>query len=209
MHTIRIFLSKYTQWIWSVLAPLGAWGVFAIAFIDSALLGMPLDPMVAGYVYHRPHLFWLYAIMASAGSAAGSMILYVIGYKGGEVLLEKRMSKERFQRIRASFDRHEFLALMVPAILPPPAPFKLVVLSAAAFEMDWHRFLLAIFLGRLARFSLLSLLVIKFGPQVVDSARNVLRQHPMGALLALAGVIAAGVIIWKMRGRKTTAEAIE
>lgn len=189
--------------------PLGAWGVFAIAFIDSALLGMPLDPMVAGYVYHRPHLFWLYVIMASAGSAAGSMILYVIGYKGGEVLLEKRMSKERFQRIRASFDRHEFLALMVPAMLPPPAPFKLVVLSAAAFEMDWHRFLLAIFLGRLARFSLLSLLVIKFGPQVVDSARNVLRQHPMGALLVLAALVAAGVIIWKMRGRKTTAEAIE
>ncbi len=93
--------------------------------------------------------------MASAGSALGSIVLYGIGYEGGETLLRKRMSAERFARIKQKFDDHEFLALMLPAILPPPSPFKLFVLAAAAFEMNIRRFLLAIFLGRVVRFSIL------------------------------------------------------
>ena len=78
------------------------------------------------------------------------------------------MSAERFARIKQKFDDHEFLALMLPAILPPPSPFKLFVLAAAAFEMNIRRFLLAIFLGRVVRFSILSFLVLYFGPQIMS-----------------------------------------
>jgi membrane protein YqaA with SNARE-associated domain len=181
---------------------LGAWGVFAIAFIDSALIGMPLDAVVAGYVYHKPALLWLYCLMASAGSAAGSMILYAIGHKGGEVLLEKRMPKARFERIKKSFEDHEFLALMFPAMLPPPTPYKLIVLSAAVFEMDWHKFLLAIFLGRVARFSILSILVLVFGPEIVRMVATLARQHLAVTLATIAGAIVLGVIFWKLRSRR-------
>src|SRR4051794_3616466 len=164
---------------------------------------MPLDPVVAAYVYRDPHLFWLYVIMAAAGSAAGSMVLYVIGYKGGEVLLEKRMPKAKFEKIKKSFEDHEFLALMVPAMLPPPTPYKLIVLSAAAFEMDWHKFLLAIFLGRVARFTILSILVMVFGPQVVSIITNLVTQH-LSATLGVVGVaLLLGVVIWKLRQRRS------
>lgn len=207
MHSISKFLAKYSAWIWALLAPLGAWGVFAIAFVDAALFGMPLDAVVGGYVYHRPHLFWLYTLMAAAGSAAGSMIIYLIGHKGGEVLLEKRMPRARFEKIKKSFENHEFLALMFPAMLPPPTPYKLIVLSAAAFEMDWHRFLFAIFLGRVARFTILSVLVMTFGPQVVSMVATLFTHHLHGALVGIAILVLIGIGFW-MRSRRENGTAV-
>jgi len=168
---------------------------------------MPLDAVVGGYVYHKPHLFWLYTVMAAAGSAAGSMIVYVIGYKGGEVLLERRMSPARFAKIKKSFEDHEFLALMFPAMLPPPTPYKLIVLSAAAFEMDWHRFLFAIFLGRVARFTILSVLVMFFGPQVVSLISTLAKQHLPATLAGLGVLILLCVVIWKLRSRRRNGTA--
>jgi len=194
-------VSRYSHFIWGLLQPLGSWGVFAIAAIDGSLLGMPLDPMVAGYVYQNHHKFLLYVVMASAGSAVGSIVLYVIGYKGGEVLLQKRMSAQKFERMRRSFDRHEFWALMFPAMLPPPFPFKLFVLAAAAFEMDFLHFESAIFAGRFVRFLLLALLTIKFGPQVVSVTAELVHQHLAALLIAVAVAITGYVLIRRFRSR--------
>ena len=201
MHTISHIVSRYSHFIWGLLQPLGSWGVFAIAAIDGSLLGMPLDPMVAGYVYQNHHKFLLYVVMASAGSAVGSIVLYVIGYKGGEVLLQKRMSAQKFERMRRSFDRHEFWALMFPAMLPPPFPFKLFVLAAAAFEMDFLHFESAIFAGRFVRFLLLALLTIKFGPQVVSVTAELVHQHLAALLIAVAVAITGYVLIRRFRSR--------
>lgn len=199
MHTISHILSRYTHFIWALLQPLGSWGVFAIAAIDGSLLGMPLDPVVAGYVYQNHSKFLLYVIMASVGSAVGSIVLYIIGYKGGEVLLQKRMSAEKFENMRRSFDRHEFWALMFPAMLPPPFPFKLFVLAAAAFEMNFWHFELAIFAGRFARFLILALLTIKFGPQVVSITTHLVHQHLAALLIALAAGTAGYLLLRRWR----------
>ncbi len=182
--------------------PLGPWGVLIIAALDSAAVGLPLDPVVAGFVYLKPHLFWLYTLVAAIGSALGSMLLYAIGYKGGEVLLEKRMPKARFEKIKKSFEDHEFLALMFPAMLPPPTPYKLIVLSAAAFEMDWHKFLLAIFLGRVARFTILSILVILFGEQIVSLITVLVKQHLAVTLATIAGAVLVGAVILRLRQKR-------
>src|SRR5215510_15202695 len=90
-ESVKILIVRYMQFIWNMVEPLGSWAVFAVAGIDSAFWGFPLDPLVAGYVYRDNSRFLLYSAMAAAGSAAGSVILYVIGYKGGEVLLAKRI----------------------------------------------------------------------------------------------------------------------
>ena len=201
MHTISHFLARYTHFIWGLLQPLGAWGVFAIAAIDASLLGMPLDPVVAGYVYQDHRKFLLYVVMASAGSALGSVVLYLIGYKGGEVLLQKRMSPEKFENMRRSFDRHEFWALMFPAMLPPPFPFKLFVLAAAAFEMNFWHFELAIFAGRFVRFLILSLLTIKFGPQVVSIMSHLVHEHLAALLLAIGAIVAGYLLLHRLRAR--------
>ncbi len=208
MGTIKKLLSKWTLFLWTLLKPLGAWGVFAIAAIDSAALGMPLDPVVAGYVYLQPHKFWLYAIMASAGSAIGSLIIYAIGYEMGELVLEKRMGREKFLRIQARFEKHEFLALAVPSLMPPPFPFKLFALSAAVFEMHWTHFLLAIFVGRIVRFLILSTLVVFFGPQVVGVIGTLFQRHAgwMGAALAVIAAVILFIVLRKRRRNRLAAD---
>ena len=92
-------VSAYGKWIWGILAPLGAWGVFAIAAVDAALMGMPMDAIVAGYIYKHPAKLLLSVLLASAGSALGSIVVYIIGYTGGEMLLRKRLSPQRFEKI--------------------------------------------------------------------------------------------------------------
>jgi len=196
LRTLEHLLAKYTAFLWALLKPLGAWGVFAIAGIDSAFFGMPLDPVVAGYVYMQPHRFWLYAIMAAAGSAVGSLIIYGVGYEMGELVLEKRLGKARFQRMHARFERRGFVALALAAVVPPPFPFKIFALSAAVFEMHFTRFMLAIFTGRVVRFLILGGLVIVFGPQVVDLMANLVREHLVWLLVAAGLGIIVGVGFW-------------
>lgn len=203
MNTIKNIATRYTKWLWALLAPLGAWGVFVIAAMDSAFVGLPLDAVVAGYVYKNPSKFFLYVVLAASGSAIGSIVLYLIGYTGGEVLLRKKLTPERFSQIHASFEKHEFWALMFPSMLPPPTPFKLFVLAAAAFEMRFRDFMAAIFAGRFIRFLILSLLTIKFGPQFVEVVGNLFRHHFKLVLLA----IAVGFVIWLWWWRRKKARA--
>jgi membrane protein YqaA with SNARE-associated domain len=172
------FFTKYIAWL-SALKALGAWGVFIISVLDASAFGVPMDPLVAGYVYSNPHKAWLYCVVASAGSALGSIVPYLLGRAGGELFLLKRINEARLKRIRDRFEKQEFLALMVPAMLPPPTPFKLLVFSAGVFEMRFVAFLLAVLIGRLLRFGILSVLTIVFGPQIVADVKFLVKAHPV------------------------------
>ena len=174
--------------------------MLAFAAVDGSFMGLPLDAIFVSYVYNDRSRFLLYVLLASAGSALGSIVLYVIGYAGGEVLLRKRLSPERFEKIHASFEHHEFWALMFPAMLPPPTPFKIVVLAAAAFEMNFAHFLLAIFAGRFVRFLIEALLTFWFGPGIVTMAGSLFAHHFVW-ILAVAGALLVGWWIWRQRRR--------
>ena len=194
MKTIGHILARYSAWILGLLKVLGIWGPFVIAFADSALLGMPVDFVVATYVYQDRRRFLLYIAMASLGSALGSIPLYIVGYLGGEKVLRKRISEARFLKIHRSFEQHEFWALMFPGMLPPPLPFKIFVLGAAVFEMRFRDFLVAVFLGRFVRFGVLSVLVLWFGPQIIGLLGGVFKRH----WILILAVIVAGVGSWAL-----------
>jgi membrane protein YqaA with SNARE-associated domain len=204
LKTIGHILARYTAWIFRLLVPLGIWGPFVVAFADSALLGMPVDAVVAAYVYNDRRHFLFYVILASLGSAVGSIPLYLLGYLGGEKVLRKRISEERFHKIHASFERHEFWALMFPGMLPPPTPFKVFVLGAAVFEMRFRDFLAAIIAGRFVRFIVLALLTLWFGPQIVDLAGKLFRQHFYWVL----GAVVAGLAVWLLLRRREKARKL-
>jgi membrane protein YqaA with SNARE-associated domain len=198
LKTIKHILSRYTAFLWALLKPLGVWGVLVVAALDGAFIGLPVDAVVAGYVYQNPARFLLYAVMASVGSTLGSIVIYVIGYTGGEELLRKRIPAQRFEKIHAAFDKHPFWSLMLPAMLPPPVPFKIFALAAAVSEMGFIRFLVAIFSGRMVRFLSLGLLTIKFGPDVVHLFGSLFREH---YYLILEAVL-VGLVVWLVMRRK-------
>lgn len=177
MKTIQHILARYSAFVWHFLAPLGIWGVFIIAVLDGAAFGLPLDVVVAGYVSQNHARLLLYVIMAAAGSAIGSLVVYAVGYAGGEELLRKRVSEERFAKLHAAFEKHPFWSLMFPAMLPPPTPFKIFALGAAVAEMSITHFVLAIFLGRCVRFFVLGFVVIQFGPGAFHHLRIFFSHH--------------------------------
>jgi membrane protein YqaA with SNARE-associated domain len=163
-----------------------------------------VDAIVATYVYNDHKRMLFYVLLASLGEALGSVPLYVIGYLGGEKVLRKRISEERFQKIHRSFEQHEFWALMFPAMLPPPTPFKLFVLGAAVFEMKFRDFLLAILAGRFVRFMTLALLTLWFGPTIVEVMTALFKRH---GWLILGGLVLLGVLGWALSRKRAQAKA--
>ena len=190
---MKALITKWIHYIAAVLGPLGVWGVMGFAFIDAAMFGMPIDAVVCGYSYAKPSHLLLYSLGAAVGSALGSLVVYAIGYKGGEVMLKKRMGEDRFNRITGSFEKREFLLLTVISVLPPPTPFKLFVLASGMVEMRPWRFLAAISLGRFVRFTIESILVVRYGPHVIALLAEVLRHHLTAAIVA---IITIAVLAW-------------
>ena len=201
MNTLKHIVSRYTGFLWAILQPLGVWGVFAVAALDGAAVGLPMDVVVGGYVAQDHKRLLLYVLMAAAGSALGSLVIYAIGYKGGEELLRKRVSAARFEKLHTAFDKHPFWSLMFPAMLPPPTPFKLFALGAAVAEMSISHFLLAIFMGRIVRFLVLGILVLKFGPGVIHTLRIFFSHHFHWVLIAVA------LAVWLVLRRRKSVKA--
>ncbi len=201
MHFLKTILAKYTAFFLGAMKALGMWGPFAIAAVDASFFGLPLDPVVAAYVWSDRAHFWIYPLTASLGSALGSLILYYVGRKGGEVALRKRISRQRMEQLRDRFEKQEFFALMIPAMAPPPFPFKLFILSAGVFDMKVRDFLAAIFVGRMVRFSILTVLVLKFGPSIVETVKELFRQHRELTLVAIAVVLLVCLLVYRLMRR--------
>jgi membrane protein YqaA with SNARE-associated domain len=163
----------------AVMKPLGVWGVGGLAFIDSALIPIPvsMDGVVIGYVANNHQKFLIYCLIAAAASALGSLVPFFIGRAGGELFLLKRINRERYERMRDRFEKQEFVAILIPAMLPPPTPLKLFEFAAGVFEMKAPTFGLAIFCGKLIQFMVCSLLTIWFGPTLIHSLRHAMHQH--------------------------------
>ncbi len=185
------------------LAKLGFWGAGVVALLDSSTIPVPMDAILAVYIWNDKGHFWLYCLLGAAGSAVGGLLPYGLGRAGGEFFLLKRVNRERYERMRTRFERQEFLAMMIPSMLPPPTPWKAFVFAAGVFEMRVAPFMLAVFVGRMIRWLALSALVVKLGPGAVD----VVAHHGPALLAIVGGVAVAGFAAWWLwRRRAAVAE---
>ena len=176
----------------------------AVALLDSSSIPVPMDAMLALYIWNDKSHFWLYCLMAAAGSAIGGLVPYGLGRAGGELFLLKRVDRAKFEKMRDRFQRQEFLAVMIPSMMPPPAPWKVFIFASGVFEMRIPNFLLAVFTGRMLRWLALSLLVLKFGPGAVD----LVARHGLIVVLILGVLAVLGFAWWWMR-RKRSGKLLE
>jgi membrane protein YqaA with SNARE-associated domain len=181
-----------------LLAKFGIWGVGAAALLDSSTIPVPMDLILAGYVWADKGHFWIYCLLASIGSAVGGLLPYGLGRAGGELFLLKHVNRKRYDRMRTRFENQEFLAMMIPSMLPPPTPWKAFVFAAGVFEMRVAPFMLAVFCGRMVRWMLLSLLVMKLGPNAVD----VVEHHRLALVGIVVGAAVVGFAWWWIRKRR-------
>jgi membrane protein YqaA with SNARE-associated domain len=200
--------TKYKLILLAVLKPLGFWGVGAIAVLDSSSIPVPMDLIVAGYAWSDRRHFYLYVLMASVGSAIGGLVPYLIGRAGGEIFLLKRVDRARYEKMRDRFERQEFLALLIPSMLPPPTPWKLFVFAAGVFEMRIPQFLLAVFVGRFLRFTAVSLLTIKYGPEIVHQVGAMMGEHMMVVLIVVGVIFVALALVMVRKGMNKRSAAV-
>ena len=197
-HFFVTLMSKWKLVILPALLKMGLWGIGAVALLDSSTIPVPMDAVLAVYVWADKSHFWLYCLLASVGSAIGGLLPYGLGRAGGELFLLKRVDRARYERMRERFERQEFLAMLIPSMLPPPTPWKAFVFAAGVFEMRALPFMLAVFLGRMIRWILLSLLVLKLGPGAVD----VVAHHGLQAAAIVFGLAVVCFLFWWWRKRR-------
>ncbi|MBI3934074.1 MAG: DedA family protein [Acidobacteria bacterium] len=161
------WLSKLVAWVEQILLPWGIWGLAAAAVLDSSFVPFPsgVDLWMITLSVRNPSQAPLYVLIATVGSVVGASILYFAVRKGEEAILGKRVPADKIARVRHKIERSGSWAIVIAALLPPPAPFKLFILAAGLLQFPWTRFALALLVGRAIRYSLEGYLAVRYGHQ--------------------------------------------
>ena len=183
-------MGRIVEWAQGFALALGAPGLFVVAILDSSILTLPEinDILVVLLVTRHKSRLVLYAAAATAGSIVGSLVLFTIGRKGGEAVLQKRFSVERSARARAFIEKYGVLAVIIPSLLPPPMPFKMFVLLSGVGRMSASRFVTAVAIGRGTRYFGEGLLALRYG----DQTMAFLHEHSRTVALVLGIAILVG-----------------
>jgi membrane protein YqaA with SNARE-associated domain len=197
-------MSKIVGALQGFALALGAPGLFIIGFLDSSFVPLPeLNDLllVLMVTTHKPRMP-LYAAAAVLGSLAGCLTLYYIGRRGGAALVGRRFSSGRIERTVATLQRYGVVSVLVPCLLPPPAPFKIFMLLAGVAGISVSRFTAAIVIGRSIRFFGLGFLAVRFGDAALELLRERGNTVAYGLIGFLLGVLALYLLWTKARGRK-------
>ena len=194
-------MKSFISWVYGFALAIGGPGLFVIAFLDSSFVSLPQINDILVVLMVTRHKAWMpyYAAMATLGSIAGCYVIYYLAEKGGEAFLKRRLRAGHTERALALYRRHGLLALMIPALLPPPAPFKLFVLMAGVAGVPPLKFVAAIAVARGFRYLLLGMLAIWYG----DAALELMRTRGREVALWLVGfLVLAGVAGWLWTKRR-------
>ena len=198
---MKSFLSPVTKALGrfsEYLITYGAFGLFIVALLDSTFVPLPSSADALMIVLSTAHPSWmlLYAFMATAGSALGCWILYVISRRAGARALN-RFSERKQQRVKHLIERYDMIAVLVATLLPPPFPFKLFVVTAGVFRFSLLRFMLAIIAGRAFRFLLEGYFAVRYGAE----AKEILAKYYPYIGIGLVVGIVTFVIIKRLMSR--------
>jgi membrane protein YqaA with SNARE-associated domain len=179
---------------------LGGLGLFILATLDSSFLSFPQvnDLLIIVLSTKYPERMVYYAGMTVLGSLLGCFMLYGVARRGGEVFVRKRVKGKYADRAIALYQRHGLLAVVVPALLPPPVPFKVFVLLAGAASVSPVRFGIAVAIGRGIRYFGQGYLAVLYGEQAAEFMKA--NGTALGLGLAAAAVVMGGILFY-LRGR--------
>jgi membrane protein YqaA with SNARE-associated domain len=196
-------MRRFADWLQTTALAFGAPGLFVVAFLDSSFLSLPEinDLLLVWMVTRHKERMVLYAGAATLGSIAGCLTLYYIGRKGGDALVRKRFASSAVDRGTALFQRYGVIAVLIPSLLPPPAPFKIFVLLSGVARISPWRFSLAIAIGRGIRYFGEGWLALRYGDGAIAFLHEHARTIGLGLAVAAALSLALYVAGRRMRAR--------
>jgi membrane protein YqaA with SNARE-associated domain len=205
MDWLRAIGTWLEQYVISVPIYIAAPAMVLIGALDSSLLSLPEinDYLVVGRCYKYPSAVFYFPLFAAAGSALGCWLLYSIMRRGGQAVLRKRFKPESIQRVEQAYARFGFLAIAIPAILPPPLPFKIFVATAGTLGYPRWKFLTTVMIARSVRYYVEGILAVFYGRRVL----LFMKDNGLVILSLVAAVALVGVLIYVVVNRWRTGAA--
>ena len=176
--------------------------MIAIGALDSSLLSLPEinDYLVVGRCIKYPTAVFYFPLFAAIGSVLGCLLLYTIMRRGGQAVLRRRFKRENIERVERAYARFGFLAIAIPAVLPPPMPFKIFVATAGTLEYPRWKFLLTVMIARSVRYYVEGILAVFYGRRVL----TYLADNGLVVLSVVAAVVILGVLVYAIINRRKT-----
>jgi membrane protein YqaA with SNARE-associated domain len=187
---------------------LGGLGFIPLGLLDSSVVPLPgsMDVLTIVLSARKGELWLYYALMATVGSVIGGFVTYRLARKGGKETLERKFQPRTLKKVYGIVGRWGFGAIAIAALLPPPMPMVPFVFAAGAMQYSVKKFLLALTLGRIIRYSILAFLAARYGRQVL----TVILQGGHPTLIVAIGLMVsatAGLIFILVRKRKNKARS--
>ncbi|HEY8187898.1 MAG TPA: VTT domain-containing protein [Pyrinomonadaceae bacterium] len=171
-----------------------------VGALDSSLLSLPEinDYLVVGRCIKQPSAVFYFPLFAAIGSVIGCLLLYTIMRRGGQALLRRRFKRENIERVERAYARYGFLAIAIPALLPPPMPFKIFVATAGTLEYPRWKFLMTVMLARSFRYYVEGILAVFYGRRVL----TFLRDDGLVVLSIVAAVAVLAFLVYAIINRR-------
>ena len=188
--------------LWSWFERLGGVGLILLGLVDNSPIPVPgsMDALTIILSAHQKNWWPYYSIMATIGAIVGGYVTYRVAREGGKEGLEKKLSREKAERIYKTFNKYGFWSLFVPALLPPPVPYSPFLIAAGALNYSRHRFFIAVGLGRAIRYTALAWLGSIYSHQIFYFFRQYYKPMFWTLLvLAVSGGIATLIYVWKRK----------
>jgi membrane protein YqaA with SNARE-associated domain len=198
-----LFVTKLAAWAAKILLPLGGQGLFVAAVLDSSFIPLPegVDLWLISLSLLRPERMPYYILLSTLGSVLGCSILYFLVRWGEEKFIENNPKYAALPRVRRWVEKYEFMALLVGAILPPPTPFKLVVIAAGLVKGRFEKFVIALILGRTIRYAGEAILAVRYGKRAWGWLLHA------GPYVFLAAILVGVIVYFLKRSSVNPAEA--
>jgi membrane protein YqaA with SNARE-associated domain len=178
-----------------------------IGALDSSLLSLPEinDYLVVARCYAHPQSAFFFPIFPAIGSVLGCLLLYTIFSRGGLAVLHRKFRIDRVQKVERAYARFGILALAIPALLPPPLPFKIFIATAGALQFPRRKFLLTIMIARSIRYYTEGILAVYYGRRVLEFMKD----NGLLIISIVAGLVVVGIVVYLLssRGRQAVEDS--
>jgi membrane protein YqaA with SNARE-associated domain len=202
MDRISEFAHRVSEFLQQLAESWGGPGLALVAFCDSSFLTLPevADLLVAVSTIREPHNWFFFAAVTALGSVLGSYALFLVGRKGGEALVRRGFHERHVDRVLEWFRRHGALVLVLPAMMPPPMPFKAFVVTAGVSGVRTLPFVTAVAVGRLTRYGGVAWLARTYG----EDTLRFIQGNAFSLLWPVMGAVILAVLGWWLWRRLRT-----
>jgi len=190
--------------LWRWVLRLGGIGLIPLGLVDNSFIPVPgsMDVAIILLSAHQQHLWFYYALMATAGSVAGGFVTYRLAKKGGKEAMERKFPAKRVESVRRTFEKWGFGSIAIPALLPPPVPLVPFLFAAGAMQYPPKKFLTALTLGRALRYVILAYLAGRYGRQTLQFFGKFAHPGILALLAIILCIAGTAFYVWRTRSKR-------